>query len=103
VWRSTSKKFLETVFLPYFDHVAFLGLLYTILVMFAYQGHHIVEHIGPLFRVIVPLVLYFTITWSSAFGLMLWLSRRAGSKAGFGYEIAVTQAFTASSNNFVSL
>jgi len=81
--------------------VALLGLLYTILVMFAYQGHHIVENVRTVFRIFVPMILYFIIMWGGAFALVFWLSRREGDKGVFGYEMAVVQAFTAGSNNFV--
>lgn len=98
--------------------------------MFAYQGHHIVHNLGPVFRVFVPLVLYFAIMWTTAFWLVWACARRArgaGRGAGSGpregggpaasgagggegdddgalwtYEMAVVQSFTAASNNFVS-
>lgn len=38
VWYFFSKRFLETRFLPYFGPLALIGLLYTIFVLFAYQG-----------------------------------------------------------------
>ncbi|KAJ7727727.1 sodium bile acid symporter family-domain-containing protein [Mycena metata] len=100
VWFLTSKKFLEERFLPAFGPIALLGLLYTIVVMFAYQGHHIVQNIGHVFRVFVPLVFYFVIMWTGAFALVYGLNRRSKSKKDFGYEMAVVQAFTAGSNNF---
>lgn len=106
VWYFTSKTFLDKTFLPIFSPLALLGLLYTILVMFAYQGHHILHNLGPVFRVFVPMILYFIIMWSSAFGLVFYLTRREsrmiGKKEQFGYDMAVVQAFTAGSNNFVS-
>ena len=74
--------------------------------MFAYQGHHIIENVRPVFRVFVPLILYFVIMWTSAFALVYYLTRRENAKNSgpkeFGYEMAVVQAFTAGSNNFVS-
>jgi len=100
VWYLTSKEFLVTRFLPLFSPLALLGLLYTILIMFAYQGHHIIHNLGPVFRVFVPMILYFVIMWSGAFVLVLWLSRREGEAGLWGYEMAVVQAFTAGSNNF---
>ncbi|KAG6862339.1 hypothetical protein C0995_016037 [Termitomyces sp. Mi166 len=101
VWYLTSKSFLDNKFLPFFGPFALLGLLYTILVMFAYQGHHIVQNIGSVFRVFVPMILYFVIMWSGAFTLLFCLSRKdAGPRATFGYEMAVVQSFTAGSNNF---
>lgn len=78
--RLTSRRFFEATFLPYFGPLALLGLLYTIVVMFAYQGHHIVHNLGPVFRVFVPLVLYFVIMWSAAFVLVWWCARRAAAR-----------------------
>jgi len=100
IWHLTSKEFLVTRFLPLFSPLALLGLLYTIIVMFAYQGHHIIHNLGPVFRVFVPMILYFVIMWTGAFGLVCWLSRRENESVLWGYEIAVVQAFTAGSNNF---
>ncbi|CAL1697140.1 unnamed protein product [Somion occarium] len=96
----TSRQFFHTRFLPFFSPIALLGLLYTILVMFAYQGHHIVHNLGPVFRVFVPMILYFCIMWSTAFFLIWRLSRREGKKTLWRYEMAVVQSFTAGSNNF---
>jgi len=79
-----------------------IGLLYTILILFAYQGHSIIHNLGPVFRVFVPQILYFVIMWNSTFFFIYYLSRREGSgPRKFGYEMAVVQAFTAASNNFV--
>lgn len=107
VMRLTSKHFLQDVFLPRFSPLALLGLLYTIIVMFAYQGHHIVQNIGPVFRVFVPMVLYFFVMWTSAFAFIYYLARKESQRGKsinttFEYEVAVVQAFTAGSNNFVS-
>ncbi|KAI9571033.1 arsenical-resistance protein [Boletus coccyginus] len=105
IMRLMSKRFLQDVFLPWFSPFALLGLLYTILVMFAYQGHHIVHNLGPVFRVFVPMILYFVVMWTSAFSFIYYLARREarrGTSANmtFEYELAVVQAFTAGSNNF---
>lgn len=86
--------------MPVFSPLALLGLVYTIVVMFAYQGDHIVHNLGPVFRVFVPMVLYFLLMWTGAFALVWWLGRRERAKAGegpasFGYEMAVVQSFTA--------
>ncbi|KAL1939819.1 hypothetical protein VTO73DRAFT_9519 [Trametes versicolor] len=115
--RLTSRAFFETRFLPYFGPLALLGLLYTIVVMFAYQGRHIVHNLGPVFRVFVPLIVYFVLMWSATFALVWRFARRerravtkegAGARVGgqggraplWSYEMAVVQSFTAASNNF---
>lgn len=79
-------------FMTYFGPVALLALVYTIIVLFGLQGHRVIQEIGNVFRVAVPMLLYFTIMWIGTVSIA-W---RGGSK----YDTAVTQAFTASSNNF---
>ncbi|KAF5351621.1 hypothetical protein D9756_007440 [Leucocoprinus leucothites] len=101
VWLCAGKQFLEKKFLPFFSPIALLGLLYTIIVLFAYQGHQILHNLGPVFRVFVPLILYFVIMWTSALMFMYYLSRQEGRQSQiFCYDVAVSQAFTAASNNF---
>lgn len=69
-----------------------IGLLYTILVLFASQGRQVVQQIVSVVRVAAPLIVYFIVI----FFLTLWMAR----KAGFGYSLSATQGFTAASNNF---
>ncbi|KAJ7737910.1 sodium bile acid symporter family-domain-containing protein [Mycena maculata] len=83
VWSLTSKTFLDNRFIRAPRSA----------------GHHIVQNIGLVFRVFVPMILYFVIMWSVAFSLIYWFGRSSKSSV-FGYEMAVVQAFTASSNNF---
>jgi len=108
------RAFFHKTFLPLISPLSLIGLLYTILVMFAYQGHHILHNLGPVFRVMVPMVLYFAVMWGLAFGMIWQFYRRQqghrstekpdsnNSSAGgmWAYEMAVVQAFTAGSNNF---
>ncbi|KAI1330865.1 arsenical-resistance protein ACR3 [Xylariaceae sp. FL0255] len=82
----------QEVFLRFVAPWSLIGLLYTIIVLFAYQGQHVVHQIVSVVRVAVPLVLYFLII----FFFTLWLTRRAG----FSYSLGATQSFTAASNNF---
>lgn len=98
VWAIAGKRFLEARFLPAFGPLALVGLLYTIFVLFAYQGNNIVHNLGPFFRTIVPMVIYFALMWTSAFFFIYVLARRNNQL--FDYEVAVVQSFTAGSNNF---
>ncbi|KAK0547783.1 arsenicals resistance [Tilletia horrida] len=95
----TSRKFFHTRFLPVFSPLSLVALLFVIIVIFASQAHAILDHIGPVFRTVVPLVLYFATIWTGTFVLVWKLSRRYGAKT-WGYQMAVVQAFTAGSNNF---
>ncbi|WVQ98386.1 arsenical-resistance protein [Kwoniella sp. CBS 9459] len=90
----------ETKFLPYFGPLALIGLLYTIILIFAEQATRITDNIGDVFRVFVPMIVYFLIMWTGTFFLVFYLTRRKGGSRKYGYEMAVVQAFTAGSNNF---
>lgn len=82
----------DTVFMPRIGPTALLGLLYTIVLMFAMQGHRIVELPLDVFRIAVPLLVYFLLM----FGFGFWFSRRIG----YDYESTTALAFTAAGNNF---
>jgi ACR3 family arsenite transporter len=86
------RDWLDKKFLPWFGPLALLALVYTVLVLFALQGHRVIDEIGNVFRVAVPLVLYFACMWTGT----VVIARRFNSS----YEQAVTQSFTAASNNF---
>ncbi|ODA81261.1 hypothetical protein RJ55_04225 [Drechmeria coniospora] len=82
----------DRVFLPCAAPWSLAGLLYTVIVLFASQGRQVVHQIVSVVRVAAPLVVYFI----SIFCSTLFITYRLG----FGYPLAVTQSFTASSNNF---
>lgn len=116
VLNSLKPKSLKRFF-AYHGHLAVLGLLYIIIVLFASQvnlvlylfkascwpmfskGKRIIDDIGTVVRICVPLVLYFTIVWTSTFFSFWAFSRTKRGASWGGYEKAVTQAFTAGSNN----
>lgn len=61
-----------------------------IIIIFAGQATRILDNIGNVFRVVVPLVLYFIIFWLGTFVLVYKLTQRRGEDA-YGYEMAVVQ------------
>nr|OQO23873.1 hypothetical protein B0A51_05885 [Rachicladosporium sp. CCFEE 5018] len=79
-------------FIRYIAPFSLLGLLYTIIVLFASQGLHVVEQITSVLRVCAPLLVYFLVIFPFT-AWMMW-------RAGFGYKVSCTQSFTAASNNF---
>jgi ACR3 family arsenite transporter len=85
-------KFYDDVFLKYVAPWSLIGLLFTILILFASQGRQVVHQIVSVVRVAAPLVVYFGIIFFAT----LWVAY----KLGFGYKLAATQSFTAASNNF---
>ena len=82
----------EKEFLPRFGPTALVGLLYTIVLMFAMQGDRIVALPLDVLRIALPLVVYFLVM----FGLALALAKRLG----FDYPTSASVAFTAAGNNF---
>ncbi|KAF2148948.1 arsenical-resistance protein [Myriangium duriaei CBS 260.36] len=90
--RSINARWYDQVFLKWAAPWSLIGLLYTIIVLFALQGQHVVRQIVSVVRVAAPLIVYFIIIFFAT----LWVTRRLG----FGYELAATQSFTAASNNF---
>ncbi len=82
----------DSVFMPKFGPTALLGLLYTIVLMFAMQGNRILSLPLDVVRIAIPMLVYFGVM----FGLAFWLSR----KLGFDYETTASLSFTAAGNNF---
>ncbi|KAK4673319.1 arsenicals resistance [Podospora pseudopauciseta] len=88
----TSPDFYNKKFIPVISPLSLIGLLYTILVLFASQGKQVVHQIVSVVRVSAPLIVYFTVIFFAT----LFACRRLG----YRYEFGVTQSFTAASNNF---
>ncbi|RHZ70329.1 hypothetical protein CDV55_107834 [Aspergillus turcosus] len=88
----TSARWYDEVFLKWASPWSLIGLLFTILVLFASQGRQVVHQIVSVVRVAAPLIVYFTVV----FFVTLFITY----KLGFGYKLSTTQSFTAASNNF---
>ncbi|MFB6080992.1 MAG: ACR3 family arsenite efflux transporter [Haloferacaceae archaeon] len=69
-----------------------LGLLFTVVVMFALKGDYIVTNPGRIVLIAVPLLVFFVVLWALAYGV--------SALVGFEYTESVSLAFTAASNNF---
>lgn len=72
--------------------LSLVGLLFTIIILFASQGKNVVNQIVLVVRVAAPLICYFAIIFIST----LFVCR----KCRFEYRFASVQSFTAASNNF---
>ena len=90
--KLASPAWYDTTFLKWLSPWSLIGLLFTILVLFASQGHQVVHQIVSVVRVAAPLIVYFAI--------IFFLTLLVTFKLGFGYKLSATQSFTAASNNF---
>jgi ACR3 family arsenite transporter len=90
--RARGREWYETTFLPRLGPFALYGLLYTIVILFALQGHTITARPGDVARIALPLLCYFAIMWTGSFAL--------GKAIGLPYDRTATLAFTAAGNNF---
>ncbi|CAI9633558.1 unnamed protein product [Alternaria burnsii] len=85
-------KWYDQVFLKWLAPWSLVGLLYTILVLFASQGKQVIHQIVSVVRTAAPLMVYFV----AIFFFTLFVC----NKLGYGYKLGATQSFTAASNNF---
>ncbi len=90
--RRRGREWYDGVLMPRLGPTAVVGLLFTIVVMFALKGEYILDVPLDVLRIAVPLLLYFLIMFSASF-LMSWRLR-------FRYAETATLSFTAASNNF---
>ena len=82
----------DGVLMPRLGPTALIGLLYTIVLMFAMQGDRIINAPMDVLRIALPLVAYFAVMFTTSF-VAAW-------KLGFRYEETAALAFTAAGNNF---
>ena len=82
----------DTVLMPRLGPTALLGLLYTIVLMFAMQGDRILAAPLDVARIAVPLVIYFLAMFTLAFVV--------SQRLGFSYPETAALSFTAAGNNF---
>ena len=110
-------------FMKVIGPLSLIGLLFTILVLFASQGKNVINQIVSVVRVAAPLIVYFAIIFTGTLGFCRYMGRwgnkssestlEAGQveseelqakilrrKSDWGYGRSVTQALTAASNNF---
>lgn len=90
--RAKGRQWYETRFVPRVGPWALYGLLFTIVILFALQGHQITSRPWDVARIAIPLLGYFAIMWAGGYAL--------GTALRLGYARTTTLAFTAAGNNF---
>ncbi|MEV4129359.1 ACR3 family arsenite efflux transporter [Nocardia sp. NPDC049707] len=90
--KAWGRDWYESTLLPRIGPWALYGLLFTIVILFALQGHQITSRPWDVVRIAVPLLAYFAIMWGGGY--------LYGRVIGLSYERTTTLAFTAAGNNF---
>jgi arsenate reductase (thioredoxin) len=90
--KAKGRVWYEERFLPRVGPWALYGLLFTIVILFALQGHQITTSPWDVARIALPLLAYFAIMWAGGYALGMGLR--------LGYARTATLAFTAAGNNF---
>lgn len=93
-WLVSAKgeQWYNDVFIPRISPITLIALLATIVLMFSLKGEMIIELPMDVFRVAIPLVIYFMV--------MFFVSFYIGKRMGLPYDQNASIAFTSSGNNF---
>ncbi|ELA7354274.1 ACR3 family arsenite efflux transporter [Vibrio alginolyticus] len=86
------EQWYNEVLIPRISPITLIALLATIVLMFSLKGEMIIELPMDVFRIAVPLIIYFMVMFFASFYI--------GKRMGIPYDQNASIAFTSSGNNF---
>jgi arsenite transporter len=90
--KRKGRDWYEQTFIPRISPITLYGLLFTIVLLFAIQGHKITSQPLDVARIALPLLAYFGAMWATGFAV--------GKAVGLPYAQTASLGFTVASNDF---
>lgn len=101
VFQRKSKTYFENVFIKKFDNLTVIGLLLTLILLFSFQGKVLLDNLGHIVLISIPLIIQTIVNFLIAYGAcyLLKIPHNIAAPAGLigasnFFELSVAVAIT---------